>query len=90
MEQPHFYMPEGLYPHTYAAGLACAAEIVARIRSEGQPAVERWLATLRLGSSRPPPDLARHAGVDLTRPEPLRRAVAWFGELVDELERSVA
>ena len=90
MEQPHFYVPEGLYPHTYAAGLACAAEVVARIRTDGQPAVERWLATLRLGNSRPPLELARHAGVDLTSPGPVRRAVAWFGELVDELERSYA
>jgi oligoendopeptidase F len=87
MEFPHFYLLTGLYLHTYAAGLVCAAEVTARIQAEGQPAVERWLDTLRLGSSRSSLDLARHAGVDMTRPEPVRRAVAWFSSLVDELER---
>jgi oligoendopeptidase F len=86
MEQPHFYSE--LLPHSYAAGLACAAEATTRIRAEGQPAIERWLNTLRLGASRSSLDLARHAGVDMTRPEPVRRAVAWFSSLVDELERS--
>jgi len=27
------------------------------------------------------------AGVDMTNPEPIRRAVTFFGRLVDELER---
>jgi oligoendopeptidase F len=88
LEQPHFYIHTGLYTHTYAAGLACAAEVTTRIQVDGQPAVDRWLNTLRLGASRSSLDLARHACVDMTRPEPARRAVAWFGELVDELERS--
>jgi oligoendopeptidase F len=88
LEQPHFYLYTGLFTSAYAAGLACAAEVAARIQVEGQPAVERWLNTLRLGASRSSLDLARHAGVDMTRPEPVRRAVAWFSSLVDELERS--
>jgi len=32
----------------------------------------------------------RMAGVDLTNPEPIRRAVAYFGSLVEELERGFA
>ena len=90
MEQPHFYLAGGLYPHTYAAGLACAVAVADRIRSEGQPAVDRWLETLRLGTRLSPLELAAHAGVDMSRPEPVRQAVALFGELVTELERSYA
>jgi oligoendopeptidase F len=88
MQQPHFYISGSLYPYTYSAGLACGVNVAEAIRQEGRPAVERWLATLRLGSTRSPVELAAHAGVDMTSPEPLRRAVAFFGQLVDELERS--
>jgi oligoendopeptidase F len=85
-QQPHFY--RGLYPYTYAAGLACGYGVADSIGSQGQPAVDRWLATLRAGGTRSPLELMRQAGVDLASPEPLRRAVAFFGRLVDELEQS--
>jgi oligoendopeptidase F len=88
MQQPHFYVSGSLYPYTYSAGLACGVNVAEAIEQEGAPAVERWLATLRLGSTLSPVELAAHAGVDMTGPEPLRRAVAFFGRLVDELERS--
>ena len=60
------------------------------IRREGEPAARRWLETLRAGGSLPPLELARRAGADLASPEPLERAIAFFGRLVDELERSFA
>jgi oligoendopeptidase F len=88
MQQPHFYIGGSLYPYTYAAGLACGVNVAEAIRRDGAPAVDRWLATLRLGSTLSPVDLAAHAGVDMTSPEPLRSATAFFGQLVDELERS--
>ncbi|HEY3110899.1 MAG TPA: oligoendopeptidase F [Chloroflexota bacterium] len=88
MQQPHFYVSGSLYPYTYSAGLACGVNVAEAIGREGAPAVERWLATLRLGSTLSPVELAAHAGVDMTSTEPLRRAVAFFGRLVDELERS--
>lgn len=87
MQQPHFYLGVGLYPIVYAAGLTGAYNVVLAIRREGQPAVDRWLDTLRAGTTRPPLALMRQAGVDLSSPEPIRRAVAYFGQLVDELER---
>jgi oligoendopeptidase F len=81
----HFYDP-GLYAYTYAVGMACAFSVAQAIRQEGAFAVQRWLDTLRLGTSLPPLELARHAGTDLSSPESLRRAVACFGAMVDELE----
>jgi oligoendopeptidase F len=87
-QQPHFY--RGLYPYTYAAGLACGYGVAEAIRAEGQPAVDRWLSTLRAGGTRPPLELMKQAGVDLSSPDPLRRAVGFFGQLVDELEMSFA
>ena len=40
MRQPHYYM--GLYSYTYSAGLTIATEVVKRIESEGEKAVEDW------------------------------------------------
>lgn len=86
MRQPHYYM--GLYPYTYSAGLTLATAVAQMIREEGQPAVERWLQVLKSGGTRSPLELAAMAGVDMSRPEPIRKAVAYVGSLVDELEKS--
>jgi oligoendopeptidase F len=87
-QQPHFYT--GLYPYTYAAGLACGFNAVEAMRAEGQPAVDRWLEALAAGTTLPPLDIMRRLGVDMTGPEPVRRAVAFASSLVDELECSYA
>ncbi|MBE3590753.1 MAG: oligoendopeptidase F [Firmicutes bacterium] len=86
MTVPHYYV--GLYPYTYAAGLSCACAVVDAIRREGPPAAERWLRTLKAGGTLPPLELMAMAGVDMRSPEPLRQAVAFFGQLVAELEES--
>lgn len=86
MAQGHYYM--GLYPYTYAAGLAVSTAAVQTIQEQGAPAVERWLDVLKAGGSRPPLELMAHVGVDMTTPEPLVKACAYVGSLVDELEKS--
>jgi oligoendopeptidase F len=88
MTVPHYYT--GLYPFTYAAGLACGHGVAEAIEAEGAPAAQRWIATLKAGGTRPPLELMRMAGVDMTSPEPLRRAVAYFGRLVREVEAAFA
>jgi oligoendopeptidase F len=87
-QQPHFY--RGLYSYTYSAGLACGVGVAASIRAEGRPAVDRWLDTLRCGTTLSPIELAAKAGVDMRTTTPLERAVAYFGTLVDELEAGYA
>lgn len=84
MRQPHYYM--GLYPYSYSAGLTVATAVAKAIREEGQPAVERWLKVLKAGGSMPPTDLAKMAGVDMTKPEAIRHAVDYVGELVAQVE----
>lgn len=88
MRQPHYYM--GLYPYTYSAGLTASTAAAALIREEGQPAVDRWLKVLKAGGTLPPLELMKLAGIDLSRPEPIRQAVGYVGSLVDELERLFA
>ena len=84
MTVPHYHT--GLYPFTYAAGLACGHAVVDAIVREGAPAAERWIATLKAGGTLPPLELMAMAGVDMRKPAPLARAVDYFGELVREVE----
>ncbi len=86
MRQPHYY--RGLYPYTYSAGLTVGTSVAQAIREEGQPAVDRWLSVLEAGGTLKPLDLAKLAGVDMTKPDPIRKAVAYVGSLVDEVVKS--
>ncbi len=86
MRQPHYYM--GLYPYSYSAGLTIGTAVSKAIREEGASAVERWLSVLKSGGTKGPIELAKMAGVDMSKPEPIRAAVAYVGSLVDEVVRS--
>ncbi|MGM0922868.1 MAG: oligoendopeptidase F [Bacillota bacterium] len=86
MRQPHYYM--GLYPYTYSAGLTASTLVSQLIDEEGKPAVDRWIGVLKAGGTKKPVDLLKDAGVDMTNPEAIRKAVAYVGTLVDELEKS--
>ncbi|HAQ07146.1 MAG TPA: oligoendopeptidase F [Bacillus bacterium] len=88
MRQPHYYM--GLYPYTYSAGLTASTAVAQMIQGEGQPAVDRWLEVLRAGGTMKPLELLKHAGLDMSTPEPVRKAVDYVGSLIDELEKSYA
>jgi oligoendopeptidase F len=79
---PHFY--RGFYVYQYATGLAAAIALARAIREEGGPAIERYLAFLASGGSDYPIELLRRAGVDMTRPEPVRAALDEFAARVDE------
>ncbi|MCM3782746.1 oligoendopeptidase F [Neobacillus mesonae] len=84
MRQPHYYM--SLYPYTYAAGLTASTAVAQLIREEGQPAIDRWLEVLKSGGSKSPLELMKMAGVDMSKPDPIRSAAAYVGSLIDELE----
>jgi oligoendopeptidase F len=86
MRQPHYYM--GLYPYTYSAGLTASTAVAQLIQEEGKPVVDRWLEVLRAGGTLKPLELLKHAGVDMSTPEPVRKAVAYVGTLIDELGKS--
>lgn len=83
MRQPHYYM--GLYPYSYSAGLTIGTAVSKAIREEGQPAVDRWLSVLKSGGTKSPIELAKAAGVDMTQPDAIRKAVDYVGSLVDEV-----
>jgi len=84
MRQPHYYM--GLYPYTYSAGLTASTAVSEMIFEQGQPAVDQWIKTLKLGGKLKPLELLKVAGIDMTTDVPLKKAVAYVGRLIDELE----
>ena len=68
----------------YATGYSAAAAIADRILKEGAPAVADYKKFLSSGSSADPISLLKIAGVDMSTPEPVDRALSIFGYLVDE------
>jgi len=86
MRQSHYY--RGLYPYTYSAGLTIGTAVARAIQSEGAPAAERWVNVLKAGGTKKPLELAKMAGIDMSKPDPIREAVAYVGSLVDEVVRS--
>ena len=76
----------GLYPYTYSAGLTVATVVAEKIKTEGKPAVDRWLEVLKAGGTLKPLELIRKAGVDRSNPDTIRQAVAYVGSLVEMLE----
>jgi oligoendopeptidase F len=86
MRQSHYY--RGLYPYSYSAGLTIGTAVAKAVREEGAPAAERWVNVLKAGGTKKPLELAKMAGVDMTKPDPIREAVAYVGSLVDEVVES--
>ncbi|WP_217585990.1 oligoendopeptidase F [Lentibacillus saliphilus] len=85
MRQPHYYM--GLYPYTYSAGLTVSTAMAQKIKKDGKPAVEQWLDVLRAGGTLKPLDLIKKTGIDMSKPDAIKEAVAYVGSLIDELEK---
>ncbi|KAA0550034.1 oligoendopeptidase F [Bacillus sp. BGMRC 2118] len=86
MRQPHYYM--GLYPYTYSAGLTVSTAVASMIQEEGQVVVDRWLEVLKAGGTQTPQQLIEHAGLDMSKPDAIRKAVSYVGSLIDDLEQS--
>lgn len=81
---PHFYY--NFYVFQYATGFSAAMALSERILSEGEPAVQDYLAFLSGGCSKDPISLLKGAGVDMRTPEPVHKALKLFDSLLDEME----
>lgn len=80
---PHFYYR--FYVYQYATGFAAAIALSQRILDLGEQGREDYLGFLKGGSSKPPIDLLRGAGVDMLSPKPVEDALKLFDEMVDEM-----
>lgn len=87
MRIPHFYY--NYYVFQYATGYSAAIALSRRILREGEHAVSDYLRFLSGGCSKPPIELLKIAGVDMSSPAPVNAALQLFGELLDEMEKLV-
>jgi len=80
---PHFY--SAFYVYKYATGISAAIALAEKVMREGAKARDAYLDFLKLGGSMFPIDELLAAGVDMRTSEPVERALAHFGGLVDRL-----
>ena len=82
---PHFY--RCFYVYKYATGYSSAVALSEAILKEGDQAVKPYLEFLSMGGSCYPLDSLRHAGVDLSTPAPVEKALQKFEQIVEEAQR---
>ena len=82
---PHFY--NAFYVYQYATGFCSAVAIADRILNHGGAA--DYLRFLTTGGSDYPINELKIAGVDLTRPEPVKSAIRMFDDSVTEFEQAL-
>lgn len=81
---PHFY--NAFYVYKYATGYSAATAISDIILEKGP---EDYLKFLKTGDSDYPIELLKIAGIDMSRPEPVEKAMSVFNDLVSEFEQLV-
>ncbi len=82
---PHFYY--NFYVYQYATSYAASQAVVAKIKKEGQPAIDKYLGFLKAGNSKYPIEVLKDAGVDMTSDAPIKAVVNKMNQLMDEMEK---
>ena len=83
MRIPHFY--RAFYVYVYATGLCAAVSLSEKILTEGESAVRDYRKFLSAGCSVPPIEALKLAGIDMSKPEPVRQALEVFRETVRKM-----
>jgi len=86
---PHFMGSPG-YVYAYAYGFLFALSIFRKYELEGDAMVEPYLDVLRSGGSKPPEELAKLVGLDLTDPSIWESGIDAFAAELDEAEALAA
>ena len=79
---PHFY--SAYYVYKYATGMSAAVTLSQDVLKTGD--IERYQGFLSSGSSRYPIPTLKHAGVDMSNPEPVEKTLSLFAQRVNELK----
>jgi oligoendopeptidase F len=82
---PHFYT--AFYVYQYATGYSAAIALSQNILNNN--GAEKYLDFLKGGSSKYSIDLLKGAGVDMTSPQPIEKALKVFEGLLTEMEKTV-
>ena len=81
----HFYYK--FYMYTYATGLSSGIALAEKVATGDPEALEAYLGMLKGGSSRPPLDLLKSAGVDLTKPDAIEASARLMDRTITEMEK---
>lgn len=81
---PHFYY--NFYVFQYATGMAASETLAHKVKTEGKPAIDRYIEFLKSGSSDYPINVLKKAGVDMNSPEPILAISKKMNSILDELE----
>lgn len=84
---PHFY--RAFYVYKYATGMSAAIALSRRVLHGGERERLDYFKMLEGGSSAPPLEILRSAGVDMEKPDAIDGAMTYFGELIDQLEELI-
>ena len=82
---PHFHRP--FYVFAYATSTAAAYHFGEQILAGKPGAAENYLNVLRAGSSVPPHELLKRAGLDLASADPYQTLLARMNQIMDEVEQ---
>lgn len=81
---PHFY--RAFYVYKYATGIAASIALSQKVLKGGDKERQDYLSFLQSGGSRYPIEALKVAGVDMSKPDAVKAATAYFGSLLDRLE----
>jgi oligoendopeptidase F len=81
---PHFHY--NFYVYQYATSYVAAIALAEAIQQDHPGARQRYLEFLAAGSTKPPVELLRDAGVDMSSPEPIRAAMRLMNQVLDQIE----
>jgi len=81
---PHFYY--NFYVYQYATGFAASEVLAKKVKTEGEPAVNKYLNFLKSGSADYPINILTKAGVDMNSPEPVKAISERMNQVLNEME----
>lgn len=81
---PHFY--NAFYVYQYATGYSAAAYLSEKILEGDKESISKYITFLESGEKDYPINILKAAGVDMSSPEPIRKAMKKFEELLNKLE----
>ena len=82
---PHFY--RAFYVYKYATGISAAVALADMVTNGGEAERERYISFLCSGGRYYPLDSLKNAGVDMSSPLPVEKAIDYFAGLLDLIEK---
>lgn len=87
MRIPHFY--SNFYVYKYATGFSASSILAQRVLNGEDGAIENYMEFLKDGSKHFPIEQLKIAGVDMSEPETVNKALEVFAKLVEELDKMI-